>query len=258
MDDEDGKYLAETLRVLAGADTWAARTNAGALRLRPAPGSSLFADDERAHPYELSHAAWHLLSNAVDHLGCLQALLGDAKIIHMFAPFTLVRGALENACGAVWLLHPHRQQDRLVRRLRLALADVRNGEQVKQLTGGPGPRSAQERINQIHDIARSAGLGTAALKGNAAYSEIVKAVDEGAPGSLILLSWKVCSGFAHGDWWTTLSASRRTPIPGATREGVGTFKIEGNLSLLMQVTTLAVQMTRRGWWLHDQRCRVPS
>ena len=258
MDDEDGRHLAETLRVLSETGTWAARTNADAARLRPAPGSKLFMDDEQAHPYELSHAAWHLLSNAVDHLGCLQALLGDAQIIHMFAPFTLVRGALENACGAVWLLRPDQGKDRLARRLRLALADVRNGEQVKQLTGQPGPRSQQERINQIHDIASLAGLGTEALKGNAAYSEIVKAVDAGMPGSLILVAWKVGSGFAHGDWWTTLSGSRRTLIPGATQEGVGTFKIEANLSLLMQMTTLAVDVTRRGWQLHDERCRPPS
>jgi hypothetical protein len=38
MYDEDGKYLAETLRVLGVADEWAARTAADADRLRPAPG----------------------------------------------------------------------------------------------------------------------------------------------------------------------------------------------------------------------------
>ena len=38
MYDEDGKYLAETLRVLSVADECAARTAADADRLRPAPG----------------------------------------------------------------------------------------------------------------------------------------------------------------------------------------------------------------------------
>lgn len=36
MDDEDGKHLAETLRVLGEAEAWAARTSADAARLRPA------------------------------------------------------------------------------------------------------------------------------------------------------------------------------------------------------------------------------
>ena len=89
------------------------------------------------------------------------------------------------------------------------------------------------------------------------YAEIVAAVDEGTPGGLILLSWKVCSGFAHGDWWTTKSASRRTQIPGTDQEGIGTFMIEVNLGLLMRMTSLAVAETGRGWQLHDQRCRSP-
>jgi hypothetical protein len=33
--------------------------------------------------------------------------------------------------------------------------------------------------------------------------------------------------------------------------------MEANLSLLMQMTTLAVRLTGRGWQLHDQRCQSP-
>jgi hypothetical protein len=258
VDDEDGKYLAEMLRVLSETEAWAARTNAEAPRLRPAPCSSLRGDDDRTHPYELSHTVWRHLSNAVDHLSCLQALLGDAKVIHMYAPFTLVRGALENACGAVWLLQPARRKERLARRFRLVIGDMRHEVQAGQLMGQAGPQSGQGRVDEIRAIADRAGVDGAALKGGASYTEIVQAVDEnGPPGSMILLSWKVCSGFAHGDWWTTKNASRRTQMPGAAGEGIGTFKIEANLSLLMKVTALAVRATGYGWQLHDQRCRPP-
>jgi hypothetical protein len=142
MDDEDGKHLAELLGVLSEVDAWAARTNADASRLRPSPRSSLRGDDGKAHPYDLSHAVWHSLSHAVDHLGSLRALLGGAKVIHMYAPFTLVRGALENACAATWLLQPPSRNDRLTRRFRLAIADIGNGEKARQLTGQPAPRTA--------------------------------------------------------------------------------------------------------------------
>jgi hypothetical protein len=74
---------------------------------------------------------------------------------------------------------------------------------------------------------------------------------------VILLRWKVCSGFAHGDWGTTKSASRRTQVSGTAQEEIGTFRIEANLGLLMKVTTLAVRMTGYGWQLNDQRCRPP-
>lgn len=258
MDDEDGKHLAETLRVLTEADAWAKRTNVEALRLRPSSRSSLRGDDDKSYPYALSHAVWDALDHAVDHLTCLQALLRDAKVIHRFAPFALVRGALENACAAVWLLEPRRRQDRLARRLRLAITDVRNSEQAKQLTGQLGTRTEQERINEIHAIAARAGIDEAVLKGKVSYTEIVRAVDASGPAnSLIEVSWKVCSGFTHGDSWTTWSASRRTQIPSPAQEGIGTFKIEADLRLLMQVTALAVSVTRRGWQLHDQRCQPP-
>ncbi|MGB6581595.1 MAG: hypothetical protein WBF34_27140, partial [Streptosporangiaceae bacterium] len=186
MDDEDGKYLAETLRVLGEAEAWAARTAAEAARLRPAPGSSLRGDDDQAFPYALSHAVWDALDHAVDHLTCLQALLRDARVIHRFAPYALVRGALENACAAVWMLEPPRRADRLARRLRLAIDDVRNGEQARQLTGQQGPCSKQDRLDQIAAIAARAGLDEQALKNRVSYTEIVKAVDaSGVPGSLI-------------------------------------------------------------------------
>ena len=255
MDDEDGKHLAEIRRVLSEAGAWASRTSAGAPRLRAAPRSSLRGDDDRAFPYTLSQTVWRLLSNAVDHLGCLQALLDDAKVIHMYAPFTLVRAALENACGAVWLLEPVQRKERLARQFRLAITDVRHDEQTRELMGQPGTKTAQERISEIRDLATRAGLDGAALKGNVTYTEIVETVDRnGPPDNVVLVTWKVCSGFAHGDWWTTRSASRRTQIPGATEAGIGTFKIEADLSLLMRMTTLAVSVTRRGWQLHDQRC----
>jgi hypothetical protein len=199
MDEADGKHLAEILRVLGETKAWAARTHAGAPRLRPDPRSSLRGDDDKTHPYDLSHTAWRHLSNAVDHLSCLQALLGDAKVVHMYAPFTLVRGALENACAVVWLLQPCQRKERLARRFRLAISDIRHEYQAGEVMGQASPQTKLERIAEVTAIAERAGVDDAALKGNVSYAEIVAAVDEGTPGSLILLSWKVCSGFAHGD-----------------------------------------------------------
>ncbi len=48
-----------------------------------------------------------------------------------------------------------------------------------------------------------------------------------------------------------------TQIPNPAQDHVATLKMEANLSLLMQMTTLAVRLTGRGWQLHDQRCRAP-
>ena len=73
VNNEEGPYFAELLRVLDESAAWAARIEPGAERLLPAPRSPLGGDDARAHPYELSHAAWHSLSHAVDHRSCQRA-----------------------------------------------------------------------------------------------------------------------------------------------------------------------------------------
>ena len=70
------------------------------------------------------------------------------------------------------------------------------------------------------------------------------------------LSWKLCSGMAHGDFWPTWSGMDRVELPGAT-PGTGAFKIEANVKLLLYVTGLAVKMTGRGFALYDERCRPP-
>jgi hypothetical protein len=141
---------------------------------------------------------------------------------------------------------------------RSAISDIRHEYRAGELMGHASPEAREKRIAEVRAIAARAAVEGTELKGNVSYAEIVADVSEGTPGSLIELSWKTCSGFAHGDWWTTKSASRRIRIPGATEEGIGTFKIEANLWLLMKMTSLAVAETGRGWRLHDQRCLPPS
>jgi hypothetical protein len=84
-------------------------------------------------------------------------LVRDAGGINMYAPYSLVRSALENASAAVWMLSPPGRLDRLTRRLRFAAADIRNGEDAKRLTGRVGPRTEDERMDQVRNIARAQG-----------------------------------------------------------------------------------------------------
>jgi hypothetical protein len=258
MDGDDGKHLAETMQTLNEVPPWSARINTAGFLVQPAPGSSLRGDDNKASPYDVSHAVRRHLTTAVDHLGCLLVLLGAVKLVPMYAPFTLLRAALENACGAIWLLEPSQRPERLARRFRLALADVHHNEEAKQLAGQQGPRTEQERKDQIHDIARRADIDDAALKGSTSYSAIVRAVDQSSQAdNLFEVAWKLCSAYAHGDMWATLSSSALTPIPGATEPGYGNFKVEASVSTLKYMTTVAVMATTRAWELHDLRCQPP-
>jgi len=97
------------------------------------------------------------------------------------------------------MLEPPRRADRLARRLRLAIYDVRNGEQARKLTGQQDPRTRKDRLDGIAAIATRAGLGEEALKNRVSYTEIVKAIDaRGAPSSLIEFSWKSAAASPTG------------------------------------------------------------
>ena len=258
MDEQERPQYAELLRLLVAFDAWVNRIDPGSPRPRPATGSPLQADDERTHPYESSHGAWHALSHAVDHLHCLRSVLRDARMIHMYAPYSLVRAALENSSAAVWLLHPANRTERIIRRLRLAAVDIRNGEQAKTLVGTVGPRSEEERLNQLRNLAAQAGADPTDAVRKVGYWEIVNKANEALmPSSkAIPFAWKLCSGIAHGDFWTTISAAERVELPDAP-PGIGSFRISTNLKNLIYVTTVATHMTTLGWHLYDQRCLRP-
>lgn len=258
VDERERPQYAELLRLLGAVDGWLTRIDPGSQRPYPAPGSPLRADDERTHPYETSHGAWHALSHAVDHLHCLRSVLRDARMIHMYAPYSLVRAALENASAAVWMLHPASRTERVIRRLRLAAVDIRNGEQAKVLVGTVGPRSEQERLDQVRQLATRAGAGPAEAARKVGYWEIVNDATEAlAPNSkAVSFAWKLCSGIAHGDFWTTISAAEKVELPDAP-PGMGSFQLSANLKNLTYVTTYATHMTALGWHLYDERSRRP-
>jgi hypothetical protein len=84
------------------------------------PGSALAGDARKSRSLQVGHAAWNGIVHGVDHLHALRALLAQAQILNLGAPYTLIRSAMENAATAVWLLEPSQRPERLRRRLKLA------------------------------------------------------------------------------------------------------------------------------------------
>jgi hypothetical protein len=246
----DAAHLADLLRLLNQVDTWSARTSAQARHLETPASSAMGGDDMRLKPYHISHASWASLSHAGDHLLALRALL-SIGLVPMFAPYTLIRGALENASMAVWLLAPSRRAERITRRLQVAADDIRNGERARTITGDKGPKTRQQRLAEVEQIAAKWGIDGKAATTRATCSEIIKAV--GDPDQVTLLAWNTCSGIAHGDFWATPAAMRMVGLSLAGSPDVGTYQVTANVSLLRYFATFAVEMTNRGWGLYDQR-----
>jgi hypothetical protein len=190
----------------------------------------------------------------------LRSVLRDARAIHMYAPYTVLRGALENASATAWLLAPAQRATRVERLLRLAAVDMRAGEKVKKLIGSPGPRSEQERLDDLRKIAAAAKVDEKAAVKLVSYGEIVATAgaESGAPNGAQLAEflWRLCSGIAHGDFWTTIAAADRIEMPGAPA-GIAHMKVETSMENLYVTTLVAYGTTKRGWELFDERRRAP-
>jgi hypothetical protein len=90
------------------------------------------------------------------------------------------------------------------------------------------------------------------------YGEIVEKAGDTIPGGNLafVVTWKMCSGIARGDLWTTLNVLSREELPGAPR-GIAHLKITANVNTLRFAVFFAVEMTAAGWRLYDERCRPP-
>jgi hypothetical protein len=126
MNADEHRDLRKLLELLERAKRWEELTGNPSDTWQAPAGSALAGDDAKTDPYQLSHAAWHALTVAVDHLHCLRnSLAGERENdrlsvrIHTHAQSSLVRGAIENGARAVWLLGPATRLIRVKRRLSL-------------------------------------------------------------------------------------------------------------------------------------------
>jgi hypothetical protein len=159
--------------------------------------------------------------------------------------YTLVRGALENAARAIWLLAPNVRPERILRRLRLQADNVINSDQAASAMGSSMPQSRADRLDRIREIAARAGVDAdQAVRLRPKPGEIVKAAGHYMGGddvaNHIETLWRACSGAAHGDVWAGLSLHDRDTV--ATNGNVATtrFTVATHLFTTFVTETFAV------------------
>lgn len=198
---------------------------------RVAPGSPMSADDARTDPYHLSHAARSLLSSAIDHLHAIANLIEGARVLHPMAQFTLARGAIETAGTATWMLTPSSRQERVRRRLRLAVKDSMDSYAASEPISAGRNRTRDEQRQRFREIAAHAGVPPQDVFKLPTSTEMVKAADASTGAAFhIHTAWQICSGFAHGRLWPTLSVLERVAVLEDPETGVGLYRVTSDLA----------------------------
>ncbi len=245
MDEVDARYDILRADILA----WNER-----IRLTPAPveaGSDMAADDLAAAYLHLSHAVQNSLHVASDHLHSLLMLVEEAKWLHAFAPYTLVRAALESAATVVWLLAPEAPEERVRRRLVLAMGDARYRGDIDALIGVETSRV--ERDEEVLTIAARSGLDRSSLGTPPGYETIITGAGAHLGNTnLYRVAWKGASGLAHGRLWATTALLRLEGL-GDEMDGTQTVQVNPDLGRVVNAMAIAVLMTREAWRLYDLR-----
>jgi hypothetical protein len=228
-------------------------------------GSELAIDDKAAHPFTVSPASWSAIIAAVSHLGALRDSLfhstGSAKVhvrIHTHGQFSLIRGALENASLAYWLLEPDQSVERITRRIQEDWDEVKQVEAVKVLVGAPTSKTMAQREREYCDLLVRVGGDPLLLKKRPGYGDIVRTVGatqrSGEKAAFFL--WKACSSIAHGEFRGQL-AYLSTEQVGPAGRGLVLAQTTGNVQLMITGTLAACETTREAMKLYARRSGTP-
>jgi hypothetical protein len=266
MTTEEDRQIHRLLNVLTVVEEWEQLTGqpSGAWEVRP--GSDLADDDTVTYPYQVSSSAWAAITAAVSHASCLRDSLfvwQDATHatvrLHTHGQLTLLRGALENASLAIWLLESDDQATRVLRRLQQERSEVKALEKMETLVGSASKRmTMQERMEKLSSLARSAGADPAKIKrGQPGYQDIVEAAGAYVPygPQRAAVVWKACSAIAHGEF-RALPNFLSTEVLGQAAPGVGLHRVTANIQLTVIGTQIAIATTKGAFALYFRRAHT--
>lgn len=219
------------------------------------PRSSLAGDDRASNPYRVSHVLHLCLSAGIDHLHAIKSLILDAGLLHIAAPSSLARGALENFAAASWVLTGQNRDERVERALRWHAKNITDSHRAMGNKAIPGFRTLPERWAALDEVADRRDLGRRYRKGYTSTEAVTAAEEAFSQLSLgVLFPWQLCSGFAHGRPWAFYGATEREELdeddPGMVRA-----KLTSNLSIALYPTLAAMELVQEFLRLYNRRAR---
>jgi hypothetical protein len=167
----------------------------------------------------------------------------------------------ENAATAVWLLAPPSRRERLQRRLRLAHNEAVEQGRARDLApeaySDHAPPSS-ERIAAIKDLAKQVDLDYGQVAGRFSYERIVKTAGEDLRfgGDFCAFIWHLCSGFAHGRYWSVLGFLTHENQP-TDEEGIHNLSLRVDLEDVLITAHVHYALTDFAIQLYEQRRRSP-
>ncbi|MEV0794500.1 hypothetical protein [Kribbella sp. NPDC050459] len=218
-------------------------------------GSPLAGDDKASDPYQTSHALRMCLTAGVDHLHAIKVLVLDQQVLHVAAPSSLARGALENFGAAYWILGPRERDDRVTRTLRWYAKNFKDGDTATQPLNLPGHVLLADKMDKIFAVGAKRSIPAASIRGGYTSTETVMYAEANAPQLPlgVVLPWRLCSGFAHGRPWAYLGMSNREEETSKDNANIVNVRLTSDLMRALYPALAALQLLERFLRLYAER-----
>jgi hypothetical protein len=222
------------------------------------PGSALAGDNVAIYPYSVSSIAWAPLVLAIDHLGMLSSTLRTADAIHTFAPYTLLRPAIEASAWAIWVLKPGSRDLRVERAIQFLWLDQKDSGRMSMLRGAEPVDATVLRDHLIELAARRPRIDASKLLRHVSSTEALKEADAAVDGGSQegLLWWTMLSGLAHGRPHGFLALTQREDLM-RTESGNHSLELKASLLTLAYGLRAAVRFADTAIGLFAQRNTGP-
>ncbi|WP_158718023.1 hypothetical protein [Streptomyces sp. NRRL F-2664] len=183
-----------------------------------------------------------------------------SAIFYTHAQASLVRGVIENAARAVWLLGPDERLIRVQRRLALSVKEVKDSTKLHSRFDSQPARDEQTRLAEVRRLALAAGAPADTLKTFLTAPRYTRIVEEGGAhselsGQLILTLWSACSSLAHGDINGTFGLLGHEIV--SQDDQTALARITGNCSMLRYTTQAGIHLIDQALTLYTRRAVRP-
>ncbi len=177
--------------------------------------STLSGDDADLDGMWVSKIVTDGINAALDHVVCLRSVVMGAGEVTNNAPWTLLRGVLEPASVAVWVMAGGSCTKRRERALRVWYYDFTERQKWEDDSGGKPvapAKSGRQRAADIVSLARRHGLRENQVTASLSYGDSVAAAGKtvGWQRADATARWREAAAFAHGRTWPTLQLSSPT------------------------------------------------
>lgn len=185
-------------------------------------------------------------------------------MLHQAAHYVLARSAIENLATGLSILEPKERVLRVERTLRWHVKNVADQHSALGRLSLPTTKSREDKLAQLESIAASAlGHVPPGFRRGYTATEVVRYVDQSNPERDVnaflsaQLVWQLCSGFAHGRPWASLTFQEQELLP-TDDPDVLSVRLTSDMHRALLAPKEAMHLLERLLVLHEARNRPRS